>query len=367
MRWGGVSMIAAGILGLVASALFVVAVLRAPEGAFSYAYGEFFLVARFLQYVPRWLLICMGLAGLYLLLNGAPKTVRRMALAGVVLATLEFVFPLVLLLDWAFGSQDAYGTSSALLSLGTFFALLSIAQSVGIALCGVAAFWAQGLGRWRAIFLAVGVLDSPLLDSLVLVIVSNWIGPPVVPYADTRWMEASLQGLVVLASVGWILAGRLLHGARDRENEIIAAEHRALSEVNRSRARRLYEEAWGSRALDVVDELVAENVLDYEHDRYGSEGFKKTVVDLHRTFPDLSLFIKEQTADGDIVTTRCVLSGTDNGGVLWYPPTGRYATFTGTYTDRFSEGRLVEHRGAIDMTCLLEQLDLPPTDENDPG
>ena len=95
----------------------------------------------------------------------------------------------------------------------------------------------------------------------------------------------------------------------------------------------------------MVDELVAENVLDHEHDRYGREGFKKTVADLHRTFPDLTLSIEEQTAEGDTVTTRCVLSGTDHGGVLWYPPTGRYTIFTGTYTDRFSDGRLVEHRG----------------------
>jgi hypothetical protein len=49
---------------------------------------------------------------------------------------------------------------------------------------------------------------------------------------------------VVLTSVGWILVGRLLYGARDRENTIIVAEHRALSEENRSKTRRLYEEAW---------------------------------------------------------------------------------------------------------------------------
>jgi len=243
--------------------------------------------------------------------------------------------------------------------LSTFFVLSSVAQSAGIALCGVAAFWARRLGRPRFMFLAVGVLDSPLLDWLVSAIVRRSIGPPVVPYADTRWMEVSLQVPVVLTSVGWILVGRLLHGARDRENEIIAAEHHALSEENRSRARRLYQEAWGSGALDVVDELVAENVLDHEHDRYGREGFKKTVVDLHRTFPDLTLSIEEQTAEGDTVTTRCVLSGTDNGGVLWYPSTGRYTIFTGTYTDRFSDGRLVEHRGGVDMADLLGQLGIP--------
>jgi predicted ester cyclase len=45
--------------------------------------------------------------------------------------------------------------------------------------------------------------------------------------------------------------------------------------------------------------------------------------------------------------------------VLWYPPTGKHATVIGTYTDRFFEGRLVEHRGGVDMASLLQQLGLP--------
>lgn len=359
MRWGGVALIAAGVLGLVASALFVVAVLRAPEGAFSYAYDGFFLVASVLQRFPRWVLVCAGLAGLYLSLDKAPESVQKITLTGVVLFSLIFVIPLTLIVGWAIGSQDAYVTSSGLLSfLSTFFVLSSVAQSAGLALCGVTAFWVRGLGRWRFMLLAVGVLDSQLSYWLVSDVVRSSIGPPVVPYADTRWMEVSLQVPLALTSVGWILVGCLLYGAREREAEIVAREHRALAEENRSKARRLYTEAWGSGDLAVADELVAENVLDREHARHGREGFKKTIVDLHRTFPDLILSIEEQTAQGDTVTTRCVLSGTDRGGVLWYPPTGKHATFTGTYTDRFSEGRLVEHRGGGDTVALLRQLEI---------
>ena len=172
-------------------------------------------------------------------------------------------------------------------------------------------------------------------------------------------METSLQVPVILASVGWILVGRLLYGARDREAGIIATEQRMLEEANRAKARHLYEAAWGAGDLTTVDDLVAEAVLDHEHDRNGRREFKKTVVDLHRTFSDLTLSIEEQTAQYDTVTTRCVLSGTDRGGVLWYPPTGKHAAFTATYTDRFSDGRLVEHNGEIDMSALLKQLAMP--------
>ena len=87
-------------------------------------------------------------------------------------------------------------------------------------------------------------------------------------------------------------------------------------------------------------------------------GFKRTIADLHRTFPDLSVCVEEQRAEGDTVTTRCVLCGTDRGGVLWYPPTNKRAIFTDTFTDRFSGGKLVEHCGESDMEGLLRQLGL---------
>jgi predicted ester cyclase len=363
VRAGGLTLVAAGVLGIVASTLFIVAVLRAPEGAFSYAFGGFYMAASLLQGLPRSVLLCAGLAGLYFALEKAPRLVRRMALTGIVSFSLGVVLPLTLLLGQVLGSQDPYGPSSDPLFWEVLFSVFWMSSSVGIALCSVAAFWGRGLGRWRYLLLAVGVLDSPLLYSLVFVVVRGSIEPPVVPYADTRWMEISLQVPVLLASVGWILVGRLLYGARDREAAIVAAEHRALSEENCSKARRLYEVAWGAGDLATINNLATEDILDYEHDRYGREEFKKSVADLRRTFPDLTLSVEEQTAAGDTVTTRCAFSGTDSGGVLWYPPTGKHATFSGTFTDRFSDSRLVEHRGGIGMTGLRAQLGLPRTNE----
>jgi predicted ester cyclase len=349
---------AAGVVGLAASVLFVVSMVRAPEGSFSYAPDDFFVAAAFLQGLPKSVLLCAGLLGLYFLLDMAPGPVRRTALVGIVLFSLGVVLPLTLLLDQILVSQSSSGLSSDLQFWEALFLVFSVSSSVGIALCGVAAFWARGLGRRRFILLAVGALDSPLSYWLVFAVVRRLLQPPVVPYADTRWMETALQVPVLLASVGWILVGRLLHGARDHEKALIAAEHRALSEENRSKARRLYEEAWTMANLSVLDELVVEDLLDYEHDRYGREELKKSIVDLHRTFPDLTFSIEEQTAEGDTVTTRCAFSGTDRGGVLWYPPTGKHTAFTGTFTDRFADGRLVEHRGGIDMAELLRRLGL---------
>jgi hypothetical protein len=177
VRWGGLALIAAGVLGLVASGLFAAAVLRAPEGVFSYAYDRFYAVASFLQQSPKWILICVGLAGLYFLLDAAPKPVRRMALGGVALVSLTFAFPLVLLLGQALGPDDAYGASSGPFFSEAFFYVFLAASGAGMVLCGVVAFWTRGLGRWRFAVLVVGAFDSPFLYWVVFVIVRNSIGP----------------------------------------------------------------------------------------------------------------------------------------------------------------------------------------------
>jgi len=82
------------------------------------------------------------------------------------------------------------------------------------------------------------------------------------------------------------------------------------------------------------------------------------------SYPDLVVSVEDQRAEDDLVKTRVVLSGTDTGGVLWYPPTGRRATFAAEFVDRFSDGRLVEHSGEADTEGLLRQLGLTEARED---
>jgi predicted ester cyclase len=160
-------------------------------------------------------------------------------------------------------------------------------------------------------------------------------------------------GIGLPEAVGWVLLGSaILRSGRELQT-------RELEEQNLRKASRLYEEGLGAGDLSVIDEILAEDFLGRLHDRCGPEGFKHAVSDLRETFPDLEVSVEEQTAEGQTVTTHLSLRGTDRGGVLWYPPTGRHATFAATYEDRFSGGRLVEHRGEVDMRGLLEQLGLP--------
>ena len=154
----------------------------------------------------------------------------------------------------------------------------------------------------------------------------------------------------------------LFWAARTWRKRKAEEERRAVAEENRRKARRLYEEAFGAGDFLVIDEVVAEEFFDHHGRRRGQDGLKRAIASLRRTFPDLRISVEEQSAKGDTVITRCTLRGTDRGGVLWYPPTGKRADFVATYTDRFAGGMLVEHRGSSDTASLLEQLGLPALD-----
>ena len=55
---------------------------------------------------------------------------------------------------------------------------------------------------------------------------------------------------------------------------------------------------------------------------------RRIVSDLWVSYPDLEVSVEGQEAEGDVVSTRLVLSGTDRGsGVMWYPSTGRWVSF----------------------------------------
>ncbi len=274
------------------------------------------------------------------------------------------------------GTRSKPVAAAAFLALVSFFAVVCFAAyfrvwSLHPPWLRVSVFWAAYAARPLAVLsfgllrftrggveakregvllLALGLLGaaSPVLYAILEPSFTLAMGPALLfglPWFGTGLIEGA----------GWILFGLvILRSGRELRT-------RGVEEENRRKALRLYEEAFGAGDLSVVDELVARDFFDHLHHRRGPEEFKRTISDLRHTFPDLRLTVEEQTAEDDTVTTRCIFSGTDRGGVLWYPPTGKAATFTGTYLDRFSNGRLAEHRGETDTPKLLDQLGLSPS------
>ena len=354
VRWGAVSLTVGGAAGISS------AVLEAYDSivATSSGYGEVderLYTFMAILHVGYTLLLSIGLLGLYAALTKRRRWVGRLAAMGALVSVpsgLGFCAGAL----YELLAQPVYYSSggiSEVLFFGGYFG-----QPVGVVLLGVAALWTRGLGRWRVVPLAVGLLGSPLLP---------WIVFRLILYEDVLGPNASERGMIlgallffapmVLAGLGWVAVGFALFGVRERETALLAKERRATEEENLGKARRLYEEAWGAGNLWVADELATADLLD-RRSGGGKEAFKRAIADLRRTFPTLRVSVEEQTAEGDTVVTRCAFSGTDRGGFLYYPPTGKKATFTGVFHDRFADGKLAEHRAESDTARLLRQLGL---------
>jgi steroid delta-isomerase-like uncharacterized protein len=136
-----------------------------------------------------------------------------------------------------------------------------------------------------------------------------------------------------------------------------------MSESNKAAARAEFE-IWNTGELDLLDELVAPDVV--HHDPYdprardGLEGLKESIAANRRAFPDLRITIEDQVAEGDKVVTRWTTSMTHAGDLGGSAATGRRVTIAGITIERFEDGKVVEAWRSMDTLGLLRGIGALP-------
>jgi C-1 hydroxylase len=122
-------------------------------------------------------------------------------------------------------------------------------------------------------------------------------------------------------------------------------------ELNKALVRRYFEEIGAQANLAVIPDIItAEHVDDVA----------ELTRMLRRAFPDFTVMVDDQIAEGDLVATRFTASGTHLGewrsplGMI--PPTGKRFTHSGIRIFRIADGRLVDTWGGADMLSQLQQL-----------
>ena len=93
-------------------------------------------------------------------------------------------------------------------------------------------------------------------------------------------------------------------------------------------------------SADFVD-----HVNDFE--LRGLEGVRRSVELYTSVLDNLSVTVEEQLVDGDRVTSRFVVTGTNRG---------RRVSFNGITISRFQDGRIVEDWSVTDTLGMLRQL-----------
>ena len=145
-----------------------------------------------------------------------------------------------------------------------------------------------------------------------------------------------------------------------------------MSEANKELVRRHFEEIFNRQNLDVCDEIMAEDYVEYGVAPFarsapgrvsGPKAMRGTAEWLLAQYPDLHMTIEAMISEGDTVAVRILSEGTNLGplnGVV--PPTGRRFSARQSHWFRIAEGKLVEHWATREDLPAMLQLGIiqPP-------
>jgi predicted ester cyclase len=113
----------------------------------------------------------------------------------------------------------------------------------------------------------------------------------------------------------------------------------------------------------MIDETVEPDALIHTPlpmEATGAEALKQVWAILLRGLPDLHLTIEDLVAEGNKLVSRNSVTGTHQCEYMGLPPTGKSITYNEIFILRFSDGRIAETWGVVDVFSQLKQLGVIP-------
>jgi steroid delta-isomerase-like uncharacterized protein len=139
------------------------------------------------------------------------------------------------------------------------------------------------------------------------------------------------------------------------------------TESNKDLVRRLYEEGFNDGNLDVVDELVAPDVVTHNpiilDAPTGPDSVRGGIEMVRKAFPDLVVEVHDLVAEGDRVAASLTMTGTNEGDYRRGGATGERGTIRAFFIWRVDGGKLAENWGVADRMGFLQQLGIVPSDD----
>ncbi|GII95971.1 ester cyclase [Sinosporangium siamense] len=132
------------------------------------------------------------------------------------------------------------------------------------------------------------------------------------------------------------------------------------TESNKAVARRLYEEVITNHRPELVDEIVAEDVVDEtlgaDAVALAREGFRQHVEGVWATVKDVKASVLDTVAEDDRVVVFWRIEGVQQGPLFGVPPTGRHFVGHSISTITFRDGKIVRYRVLPDRLGIQSQL-----------
>ncbi|MFE5584812.1 ester cyclase [Kitasatospora sp. NPDC056531] len=126
-------------------------------------------------------------------------------------------------------------------------------------------------------------------------------------------------------------------------------------EANKALARYWFREGWCRGNLAVADEIFAPD-FEIGGRRVGPEGPKRSVLQRHSAFADLTVEVGHQVAEGQWVATWFTTRARHVGEYAGVAPTGRVVTSEGMQLWRVESGLVREDRNVFDLWRIVSQL-----------
>lgn len=138
-----------------------------------------------------------------------------------------------------------------------------------------------------------------------------------------------------------------------------------MSTESKAAVRRLYDEVWNKRRLDLVSELISlSHALHDPHltgSAIGPEAYKAICTQFIAAFPDLRFTIEDLISEKDKVVASWVISGTHKREFRGVPATNKKITVEGITINHIANGKIMDSYVSLDYLGMLQQFGAAPS------
>ncbi len=133
---------------------------------------------------------------------------------------------------------------------------------------------------------------------------------------------------------------------------------------NKAIVRRLYEEVWNKRKLDLISEIIspshALHAPNISGSSLGPEAYKRQILLFLAGYSDLRFNIEDMIAEQDKVVACWTFSGTHRGDYMGIPATNKKVSVDGMTIHHVAGGKIMDSYSNWDALGMMQQLGVVP-------
>ena len=137
-----------------------------------------------------------------------------------------------------------------------------------------------------------------------------------------------------------------------------------MSTDNKAIVRRLYEEVWNKRRLELVDEIISPSHALHDPNVSGSavgpEAYKRQVTRFITAFPDLRFTIEDIVGENEKLAVAWTISGTHKGEFMGIPATNKKVSVDGITINHIVNAKIMDSYISWDAWGAMQQLGVVP-------